>query len=305
MKKLLLTLLFSFSITNFNNIEIDKTNNLANNIDIVSINEIEKKDKRNYNYVFYTNNDNYYISNIDDIKNSIYNGLNNGKDTIILYCKYNNNDDCLNDFYTVYNNKLLMSSINDYVSPYNKYSSTSYRININNGNVKISLDIDKKYTDEQIKEIDEKLDNYLNELNIDTMSDIDKIKWAHDFLIDKNKYDLNAAEYHTGGNSFNAYGAIVENQAVCQGYAEAMSIILDRFNIPNIMISNRNHIWNLVNIDSKWLHLDATWDDPVYENGKNDKIYDYYLITTEKLNNLDNSSSHQFDSNYYLESLIN
>ena len=291
MKKALLVLLVSFTIANF-------SNNKAINMD--KDNEIEHNAKRNYNYLYYNNSDNYTVKNQDDIRMSIYNGLNEGKSTITLYCAYDNNDDCLNDFYKVYKNKSLMSSINNYVSPYNKYASTRYHININNGEVKISLDIDKKYTQEEIDEIDETVDNYLNQLSLDDMSDVEKIKWAHDFIINKNTYDEEALKVGTG-DAYSAYGAIIGNKAICRGYAEAMAIFLDKFNIPNIMISSGTHVWNLVNVDGKWLHLDTTWDDPILTSGKETKRYDYYLISTEQLNYLDNSYNHSFNSNYYKE----
>lgn len=275
----------------FSNNHINKNNSAQS--------KLNYNTKRDYDYLYYKNSNNYTIKNKDDIKNSIYNGLNSGKTTITLYCAYDDNDECLNDFYSIYNNKLLMASINNYVNPYNKYSSTAYKININNGNVKIEISIDKKYTEEQTKEIDKIIDSYLSQFNLNTMNDEEKIKLAHDFLVDKNRY------YNSSNDAYSAYGAIVGNDAICQGYAEAMALFLDRFNIPNTMISNNIHIWNLVNVDGKWLHLDLTWDDPILTSGRQIKIYDYYLITSERLSKLDNSENHKYNSNYYLETSIN
>ena len=260
--------------------------------------------KRNYEYSYYTNNNDYNIKNKDDIKKAIYNGLNEGNNTITLYCAYNDYHDCLNDFYLIYDNNYLMSSISNYVSPYNRYSSIRYRININNNQAKIYLDITKKYTEKEIKEIEKKIESSLKKINLNKMSDEKKIKWAHDFIINRNKYDEIAAKKGTG-NAYSAYGAIVGNKATCQGYSEAMAILLDKFNIPNIMISSGIHIWNLVNINGKWLHLDATWDDPITSNGAQIRDYDFYLISSKKLSKLDNSNNHEFNSNYYLESLMN
>ena len=278
-------------------------NNLINPVSSnlsISSNLYSTKSKRDYNYLYYTNGNDYLVVDKNDIKKSIYNGLNEGKDVITLYCNY---DECLNDFHSVYKDKLLMASINNYVSPYNRYSSTKYKIKISNGNVKIELLITKKYTEEQMKEIDDKIDYYLNKLDLNKMSTGNKIKWAHDFIVNRNKYDVDAKKGI--GNSYNAYGAIVENKAVCQGYAEAMAILLDRFDIPNIMVSNNVHVWNLVNVNGKWLHLDATWDDPITSNGKQLREHDYYLISSKKLLKLDNSDNHVFNSNNYLETLSN
>ena len=193
-----------------------------------------------------------------------------------------------------------MISINNYVSPYNMYSSIRYRISINNDSVVITLDINKKYTEEQIIEIEREIDNYFNMFDFSYMSDLEKIKFAHDYIVNKDKYVEDAAS-----SAYSAYGAIVDDEAVCRGYAEAMAILLDRFDIPNLLISSGVHIWNLVYLDGQWLHLDVCWDDPIYSSGEDVIIYDYFLITSDELYNLDNSIIHKYNSDFYLESLIN
>ena len=134
------------------------------------------------------------------------------------------------------------------------------------------------------------------------MSDSEKIKWAHDYLANKNSYDEEGTQ--TGkGDGFSAYGAIVKDKAVCQGYAEAMSLFLDRFNIPNILVSSNTHVWNLVYVNGKWKHLDVTWDDPIVINGGSVVLYDYYLINNATLTSLDENDNHVFNSEYYLETI--
>ena len=199
----------------------------------------------------------------------------------------------------MYKNKSLMSSINNYVNPYNRYSSTNYKINISGNKTKIEITINKKYTKDEVNEINSVIYSYLSKYDLNSMSDIDKIKLAHDFIIDNTIYDEDAI--NTGKKDiYSAYG-VIKGRAICQGYAETMAIFLDIFNIPNIMISNNEHIWNLVNVNDKWLHIDTTWDDPILSNGNQIKIYDYYLITTDELINLDDSDAHNINTNYYIE----
>ena len=210
--------------------------------------------------------------------------------------------DCKNDLISIINNKTLMSSVSNYVNPYNKYSNISSTTISSGSNVRIELTITKKYNDEQIEEIDKVIDKELNTLNLNEMSDSEKIKWAHDYLANKNSYDEEGAQ--TGkGNGFNAYGAIVNDKAVCQGYAEAMSLFLDRFNIPNILVSSNTHVWNLIYINGEWKHLDVTWDDPIVINGGSVVLYDYYLINNATLASLDENDNHVFNSEYYLETI--
>ena len=63
-------------------------------------------------------------------------------------------------------------------------------------------------------------------------------------------------------------------------------------------ISNDSHIWNLVYVNGKWVHLDATWDDPISEYNANRDTY--FLIDTEELTKLDDGT-HKFDKNIFSE----
>ena len=298
--RVILPILLVFTIIfNSNNIIYESDRYEINNINYKSENNIDEY-KRNYNYIEYSNESISVISNKKDIKNSIYNALNNGKDKYTIYCNYNNYIDCLNDFKEVFYNKELMSSISNYVNPFNRYKSIKYNFIKDINIYKIELTITKKYNDEQINEINNVIDKYISNSNINNLNDKDKIKLLHNYLINKNSYDKKA-ENNNLSDSNSAYGAIVKNKALCQGYSEAMAILLDRFNIPNILITSKDHIWNLVYIDNEWKHLDVTWDDPITVSGNNKLIYDYYLINNNKLSKLDNSSNHKYYKDFYLE----
>ena len=39
--------------------------------------------------------------------------------------------------------------------------------------------------------------------------------------------------------------------------------------LDNTRVSTNNHIWNVVNINNNWYHIDLTWDDPVTSSKKN------------------------------------
>ena len=136
------------------------------------------------------------------------------------------------------------------------------------------------------------------------MSDYDKILTFHDYIIDNTVYDSAAADdpyNEIYKDSFNAYGLLFNNTAVCQGYADMMAIFLDRYKIPNIKVSSNTHTWNLVYLNGSWKHLDATWDDPVPTNGINYKFYTYFLITTSELHEFDKGNAHTYVLENYLE----
>jgi len=75
-----------------------------------------------------------------------------------------------------------------------------------------------------------------------------------------------------------------------------MAIFLDKLNIANYKISSEDHVWNLVYINDKWLHLDLTWNDT------DDSYYQtlYFLIDNSELFKYDKDNYH-FDDNFYIE----
>lgn len=121
------------------------------------------------------------------------------------------------------------------------------------------------------------------------MSEYERELYIHNYLIENCEYDNKAAELINNNipsyseEAFTAYGALIDGNAVCQGYSDAMSYLLSCVGIENTEISGTsqggNHIWNAVKINSDWYYLDATWDD------QKDEVYqyDYFNITTSQL----------------------
>ena len=148
-----------------------------------------------------------------------------------------------------------------------------------------------------ILEINNKIDEIISNKINDNMSDKDKIRVIHDYIIENTTYDSDFVE--TGIDKYKsntAYGPLINNYAICSGYSDAMALFLDRFNILNYKIAIDEHVWNYVYLDGNWLHLDLTWDDPVYRNTTS---YKYFLITTEKLKTLTNDNAHNYNENLY------
>lgn len=100
------------------------------------------------------------------------------------------------------------------------------------------------------------------------MTPMEKALVLHDYLVVNCAYNWAVATTgNDGGNKvvYSAYGALVNGDAVCQGYALAYKYLLNRAGIQAILISSNalNHAWNLVELNGKWYHVDVTWDDPV------------------------------------------
>lgn len=251
--------------------------------------------KRNYDYITFSYEEDYVPYNKKDIENILFNVLNNGWDTFTFYCPIEYKE-CEKDAQEISNDKVLVTMISNYVSPYNTFSHITTTIEYK----QVTWQIEKKYKEEEINALKQKIDSIINELNLNNLTDHDKIKVLHNYIIKNTMYDNNMATTNESVYQSNkAYGSLIEGYAVCSGYSDAISLFLDEFNIPNIKVSSDNHVWNLVYIDGSWKHLDLTWDDTenIYT------FYNYFLINTEELKNLD-ATEHNYDISFYLE-LIN
>ena len=258
----------------------------------------------NYEYVQDTNN--FVPNSSQDILNIIYTTLNSGWDEFTFYCP-NEYTSCIDEVINITNDNVVLSNINGFVHPYNTFKSieTSY-----NNSGKITLNIHKTYSDEQINILNKKIDEIYSSLINNTMSDTDKIKVIHDYIINNSKYDNDRVSGITKYNSNSAYGNLIEGYGICSGYTDSMAIFLNKMGIQNYKISSENHIWNLVYIDGKWLNLDLTFDDPVITGNTNpvqpeDVLsHDYFLIDTDTLLKLD-KDEHIFDANVFSEAMTN
>ena len=91
-----------------------------------------------------------------------------------------------------------------------------------------------------------------------------RVLLCHDLLCRRCEYDRQAAGRHT------AYGALIGGKAVCDGYAAAFELLLQKAGIPVMTVrgfagrqenASEAHAWNLVQLDGNWYHVDCTWDD--------------------------------------------
>lgn len=262
--------------------------------------EVYKNDYTNkYKFNYVDSNNEMELKDKNDIKNSIYSLLNNGNNKIKRYCSKDYKD-CNKDIKEIANDSDLLSYINSFVHPYNSFSNIVFNYD---GDLELEIINNKTYSNEEINLINNYVDKTLNEIINNDMTINDKVKKIHDFIIENSKYDNLKSKNikDTTYKSNTAYGVLFQGYGICSGYADTLSIFLYKLGIPNYKISNDNHIWNLVLIDNVWYHIDLTWDDPVYSNADINLIeYDYFLITSDKLSELDDKE-HSFDMNIYKE----
>lgn len=106
--------------------------------------------------------------------------------------------------------------------------------------------------------------------------ELEKVKYIHDYLARTVEYDRQAPRGHE------AYGAMVDKRAVCDGYAAAFKYYMNRLGIQAAIVTGHaggeEHAWNLVLLEGTWYALDITWDDPV-DAEAGTWNYDYFLLS--------------------------
>ncbi len=137
--------------------------------------------------------------------------------------------------------------------------------------VKPTYDVDgKTVTKTEIEEYREVFNARVKEI-IDEMeealpdgTDYDKALWLHDKV-------ANIVTYKLGKNHQTAYGALIDEEAVCAGYAKLYQDLLIEANIPTWAIKGSSvnpvtgtteaHEWNILWLDGNCVYADVTWDD--------------------------------------------
>lgn len=194
--------------------------------------------------------------------------------------------------------KLIINTKNPYNVAINMTTDV-YNELINN-NVKICCDEDFETNCEEenekfnlkIKEINNKLDNIYNSLNInDSMSDEEKLKIITIYVLDNLTYDkevqskneqneqLNLSFYE-GPNEFEQgelYGALERDTQICGNYAALVSALARRANLESYLINSETHSWNLVKLNNNYYYTDSTWIDDDKPNSE-EELNDYYYL---------------------------
>ena len=258
---------------------------------------LEKKNYHKENYVNYLEETtNLVASNKNDLLNIYYTAINNGYENITFYCDKAYSS-CINDITTLDKENNNFSLINQLVNVYNTYHSIE---SVYTNNSRIDISITRKYNKDEIDLIDKKINNIINELNINNLNNVeDKIKTFHDYLANNNVYDIEKANnLEIDNDSDSAIGALFNGKAICSGYSDALAIFLDKLSLPNVRIATTNHVWNAVKINNEWKHIDLTWDDPIVNDGSSIIQYDYFLISTKELENK-NDDDHNYDKEVY------
>lgn len=215
----------------------------------------------------------------------------------VLSNEYQNAVDALRydnvEFYYIDFSKMILKTIT-----YTRGKDVSYKVYLAcNENEKNYLEesITKDDINIQLDELEKKSDEILQEAS---GSNYQKIQYIHNWLIDNIDYDTT----YSKPNTRNIYGALISGEVVCEGYAKSFKYLMDKLDIPCILVSGEavnsegkkeNHMWNYVKINEIWYAVDVTWDDPIIlNNGELNKESRYKYFCQG-----DNINSNHFVSN--------
>lgn len=207
------------------------------------------------------------VQNLNDMKNSIYNHLQNrDRNFTILYTgtRKEFQDNMLNCIKEAY-------SKDDYLE--RSWLEIKPKANETDYGIEATMNVTYLTTKEQEEYIETELKRAVNSIIKANMSDFEKVRAINDYIINRYKYDYTE-------KSISVYSALTTSLAVCQGYSMTAYKMLNYAGIENRIIVGKikdvSHSWNIVKIDGVWYQLDITNNDSI----EKDK---YFLVNDDMM----------------------
>ena len=142
------------------------------------------------------------------------------------------------------------------------YSSSGYTENGVRG-YRINFTVTYNTTAQQEAELDAEIERLIDELDLKGKSNYEIIRRVYNYAV----YNISYSEDLSSRLIFSAYGAAVNKDAVCQGFAQLIYRLLTTMGVSCRIIpgtgNGGTHAWNIAELDGKYYFLDATWDSSV------------------------------------------
>ena len=115
-------------------------------------------------------------------------------------------------------------------------------------------------------------------------SDREKEQLIHDFILHNVRYDKLKKAY-----SHEIIGPLTQGVGVCEGIAKTVKVLCDAVGLPCIVALCHNapekgiryrHAWNIIRVDGKCYHLDATFDNSLQRGAER---YDYFNLDDKRI----------------------
>ncbi len=118
----------------------------------------------------------------------------------------------------------------------------------------------------------------------DSMNDIEKALYVHDYIVLNYKYDERVRDDPYSA-VYDIYGFFEQETGVCQAYTSAFQYIMQyKLGIPTKTAISQAmcHMWNTIQIDGNWYHVDVTFDDPT-PDAKDRVSHDHFLVSDDRI----------------------
>jgi transglutaminase/protease-like cytokinesis protein 3 len=149
----------------------------------------------------------------------------------------------------------------------------------------------EQYVSAEVKDYDTQMRAVLDKIIVPGMTDRQKVKAVHDYMVANYRYDTDFKSGLYGKDTYSFRGLLDNGTGVCQAYAELFYLFMCYLDIECYYVGGAAkvasgeygpHAWNVVYVDDGYYHVDVTFDDPVPDAGS--KIsYDYFLKTTKEI----------------------
>jgi len=157
-------------------------------------------------------------------------------------------------------------------------------------NYEVTLRVEYRDTAKEEQMVDSVIKEVETSLGLAEMNEAERVNTIYKFITSYVEYDEAAGKASLEGNPDNvahtAYGALINGQAVCQGFACLFYAMCENAGLDARIISGTadngrsigSHAWNMVKVDGEWYYCDVTWDTCLKS------IYwKYYMISEEKM----------------------
>ncbi len=132
-----------------------------------------------------------------------------------------------------------------------------------------------------IKEYEDAISVIVTEANkLSTV--IEKIEYVNDYIGKNTTYGF-GVKSENGRNVdtpkadyiYTSYGALVNKESVCEGYAKSFKAVMDRLGIPCVCVqgyadsdngNKQPHMWNYVQVEGMWYAVDVTYNSTSSQN---------------------------------------
>lgn len=156
--------------------------------------------------------------------------------------------------------------------------------------------MNKKMAEQCDLQMKKALEDAVWEIDKNARNDKEILMGISEFLQRNVKYDMDELNSSSRGKSkspmsHNAYGALVNHLAVCDGFSSAYALIAQYFGMKCMLVEGKSsynssskieHAWNVIEYEKEYFHIDSTWDTNAYETLKA-YSYNYFGLDDDEI----------------------